>query len=544
MWITSRFLRFGGQVGGQALFFSLSSMITTEMKKIGISICLLFLIASPVRALQGVGALADQLAAGEEVHVVGKTAPLSEINVVNKTDDRLVVSAKIEKTGDFDFRFKLRDEKLSDLQIFAIDDFGVSNRISLQEVSEQKTVLLPPTIVNDKSDTSVTAVALTGRTYPEATVTLSISGADVVTTKVNSDSTGLWKFTSSDLKAGKYTATAVSNLQTLTSQSSQEIFFEIQPLAVPLIGKLPIITFSVWWWLPLILLILFGLWPRDLWSLVLRLIYGILYPFGWSKRRRKWGVIYDSVSKAPIVGAIVHLYKIIDGRSMLLETTITSKDGEFAFMPGLGKYLIKVAKGGFVFPSVLVKGRGSDGEYINQYHGEEFDVIDDQEVMVSIAMDRISYRANLWFYFDRYLGVAWKTLGWCLLVAGAVFSMRVWLSTSSWFDALVMAIYIGLLIWSSFNGVQAHRKTSRVIDSASGKRVPSASIAVYEATSGQLFQRRVSDPRGRFVLRLPAGHYRLVVTAVDMVAEDTEVALDVVGGGIVESKVVLRMHHK
>ncbi len=510
------------------------------MKKIGVSICLLLLATSPAKALEGVGALADQVAIGDEVRISGKTAPWAEVNIVKKGGDSLVAAAEIERTGDFDFRFKLRTETVADLQIFAVDDFGVSSRVDLSAITS--TVLMPPTIVNDKNDTSTTAVALAGRTYPNSEVSLSLAGPETGTFNVTADQTGLWLFKKNDLKGGKYTATAISRLAGLVSKPSQEIFFEIQAPSVPVIGKMQHLEFSVWWWLPLILLTLF--WPMDLWTLFLRLLYGFLYFFGWHKRRRKWGVVYDSVSKQPIVGALVMLCKITDGRSRVIEMSVTTKDGEFQFMPQEGKYLIKVSKGGYLFPSLLIKGRGSDGEYMNQYHGEEFEIVENQEVMLCIALDRLAYRVSFWFFFQKYLKLAWNTLSWCLLISAAIFAFRIWLSTSWVFDFLIMAIYILLIIWNLSNGIGAHRKRSKVIEMTSGRGVGFASVAVYEAGTQVLVQRRVSDQKGWLVLRLSPGSYRVIVTAVDMVADVAEELLEVRGEGIQDVKMTFKMMKK
>ena len=72
------------------------------------------------------------------------------------------------------------------------------------------------------------------------------------------------------------------------------------------------------------------------------------------KRKREWGVVYDSLTKQPIDLAMVRLFDKETGK--LVETRVTDLQGRYIFIVEPEKmYYITVEKNNYTFPSKLLE---------------------------------------------------------------------------------------------------------------------------------------------------------------------------------------------
>jgi hypothetical protein len=104
-------------------------------------------------------------------------------------------------------------------------------------------------------------------------------------------------------------------------------------------------------------------------SYLFQLLSEPLLYFG--RKKRKWGVVYDSLTKQPVDLAIVRLFD--SETKKLVETRVTNREGKYLFIAELGKeYYISVIKPGYVFPTKLLATAEKDKEYTDLYHGQPF----------------------------------------------------------------------------------------------------------------------------------------------------------------------------
>jgi hypothetical protein len=507
-----------------------------------LSVACLFCLAKPVFALEGVGALADRLGGAQTYTLTGRTAPWAEVVVVDPEDtnqtDRIYATAELEPSGTFKFTFKVNSAIYSRLQIFAADKAGTTNRILLPSDSSQE-FLLPPTIINDPDDFSSVEVALTGYTHPLAAINLTLTNLDtnnITAANANATASGKWSYRSSGLASGKYKAVATSTFNTLKSQNSQEIFFEIPALALPpvvtqitqrIVEQIPgaaqiqqfiqeqggiISRLAV----P-VAIVTSGFLLTDLFALLLRLIFGLLHLLGFRRNRRSWGVVYDSRTKRPLERCIVRLYE--QNTMRLVETDVTGNDGIFSFLPQAGQYTVKVFRAGYTFPSSLVRGRGSDGEYENIYHGEVLAVAGDRAVAISIPLDPATAKGAVMFKVQQFLRNFGSQLNWGVLIVGLLFSLVTLAQRLSLLNLLVFLIYLLLLVWSLIVWRRRVTGFGVVRDKVSNQPVAGIGVSLYDLEFNRLVQRRVSDDLGRFQLVVPPGNYRLDIVSTDWVLD-------------------------
>jgi hypothetical protein len=99
--------------------------------------------------------------------------------------------------------------------------------------------------------------------------------------------------------------------------------------------------------------------------------YLFLQPLLWfSRRKRKgWGIVYDSLTKLPIDLAVVRLVDAGTGR--LLQSRVTDRAGRYFFIIEPGKYRLMVVKPGYTFPTEYLKHDTEDVKFTELYHSEE-----------------------------------------------------------------------------------------------------------------------------------------------------------------------------
>ena len=112
----------------------------------------------------------------------------------------------------------------------------------------------------------------------------------------------------------------------------------------------------------------------------------------FGRKRREWGVVYNSLTKQPLDLAMVRLFD--QETNKLVETRVTDKAGRFLFIVEPEKsYYITADKPYYNFPSRYSMGRKSDANYHNLYHGQLISASTSQEmkktghIAVNIPLD-------------------------------------------------------------------------------------------------------------------------------------------------------------
>ncbi|MFC1638916.1 carboxypeptidase regulatory-like domain-containing protein, partial [Patescibacteria group bacterium] len=102
-------------------------------------------------------------------------------------------------------------------------------------------------------------------------------------------------------------------------------------------------------------------------SLASLLLYVLTQPFLLfsGRKRRAWGVVYNSLSKLPVDLAMVRLIDAGSGRRA--KTAVTDREGRFSFLVNEGRYRLEAAKPGFLHPSQYIVNVAKDGRFDNVY---------------------------------------------------------------------------------------------------------------------------------------------------------------------------------
>ena len=145
----------------------------------------------------------------------------------------------------------------------------------------------------------------------------------------------------------------------------------------------------------------------------------------FSRRKRKgWGVVYNSLTKNPVDLAYVRLIDVNKGR--IIRTKITDKLGRYAFFVDKGTYRLEASKNKFSFPSEYVKDEQLDGRYAEIYHNEEI-IVENEAHRIApnipldpVKADDLSIKKLIMKAVGRKVQVGISMLGIVLALASVI----------------------------------------------------------------------------------------------------------------------------
>lgn len=224
------------------------------------------------------------------------------------------------------------------------------------------------------------------------------------------------------------------------------------------------------------------------------------------RRRKKWGVVYNSLSKQPVDLAIVRLYQ--QENSRLVQSRVTDKVGRYNFIAAPGRYYITVTKPNYDFPTQILKDKKEDIKYLDLYHGEIIEVKEDRSVItLNIPLDpKQDFKPAFKVVFQYYLRKVQYTISFSAVPLAA----------------LSMVISPGALTFSLFGfhcllyvlfrrlGYQKPPKSWGIIyDKGTKKAIGRAITRIYDKQYNKLLETRVTDPKGRYAFLVDNNIYYL-----------------------------------
>lgn len=236
-------------------------------------------------------------------------------------------------------------------------------------------------------------------------------------------------------------------------------------------------------------------------------IFYLLFSFFglFRKKRRPWGVVYESISKKPIKGVVVKIVESSTGR--VKEMKITDDEGRFGFLVEKGIYKLQVSKNGFIFPSrkITLNEKRSDGYYPKVYLGGDIKV-EDEFLGVNIPMDMIASTPSRGYILFLRIARFFERIRLPLLIIGTILALLNLFLFRSFVDFIIVILYI--LLWL-FEILQLRKiKPFGEVKDNSGP-LGLTVIRFFKEKNSKLISTSISDSHGRFYVLLPSGNYYL-----------------------------------
>jgi uncharacterized repeat protein (TIGR01451 family) len=257
--------------------------------------------------------------------------------------------------------------------------------------------------------------------------------------------------------------------------------------------------------------------------------------FLFRRKRKKWGVVYNALSKMPVDLAVVRLFRAKDNK--LLQTRVTDKQGRYIFIvKEPGKYYISVIKNGFFFPTKYLSFDKQDAKYIDLYHGEAIEVTDQEAVITAnVPLDPsekkiMPERQVIFGYLFKNLRLVISYVG--LILAGLIFLIYpTWITgISILFHILLFTIFMRLLV------PPKPKSWGIVYDQKTKEPLHYAIVRIFDIKFNKLLETQVTDSKGRYSFLVSKNQYQLLaekigyankeIKPVDLVEKEEIVDLD------------------
>ncbi len=252
------------------------------------------------------------------------------------------------------------------------------------------------------------------------------------------------------------------------------------------------------------------------------LLFFFSQPFLFFTRRRKegFGVVYDALSKLPVDLAIVRVRDI--KRGAVVRSSVTDSRGRFNFLLAAGDYRLEVAKPGYLFPSLALKVEKQDGDFLDLYHGETFNITEKETALVrNVPLDPVRDDVE-----DKVLvrRAASRKFREAVALSGPVLAVVSFVVVPSLAMGALLFFHLGLYyFFRKISAPTRGRDAGVVFDEYDKKPIPRAILRMFALPYHKLVATTVTDARGRYNFLVGPAEIYLTVTKEGYVKTETEI---------------------
>jgi len=226
------------------------------------------------------------------------------------------------------------------------------------------------------------------------------------------------------------------------------------------------------------------------------------------RRRRKWGVVYNSLTKQPIDLAIVRL--IHHKTHLVVQTKVTDKQGRFLFSMKKGSYMIEIVKPGYTFPSTYLAGRKEDVNFLDLYHGDVLNLKKSATIAVNVPLDPTSVEETPRRVLIKKFT---KRLRHAVAFSGVLIGMVVLVITPTLATAVLMLAQVGIYLLFRRLALPAKSKSwGLTFDAKTRKPLGGVIVRIFDKKFNKLLESQVTDQNGKYGFIVRRNTYYLVAS--------------------------------
>ncbi len=234
------------------------------------------------------------------------------------------------------------------------------------------------------------------------------------------------------------------------------------------------------------------------WNFINYVRYLFTEPFAWifRRRRRGWGVVYNSITKKPIDLAVVRLYNYETKK--LIRSQVTDKNGRYSFLVDEGKYYIEIERKGYVFPSQILSNVSEDLQYTDIYHGEVIRVGQQEmgAITANIPIDQEEAKVSNSKLIRQNF---WKNVREDISAIGPIFAILSFAVTPSILIGSFAIVHIILfLMFRRLAKRQKPKSWGVVYDMESREPLKNAVARIFSPQYNRMLEVQVTDKYGRY----------------------------------------------
>ncbi|MBU2566637.1 carboxypeptidase regulatory-like domain-containing protein [Patescibacteria group bacterium] len=212
-------------------------------------------------------------------------------------------------------------------------------------------------------------------------------------------------------------------------------------------------------------------------------------------RKRKWGVIYNSLTKQPIEFAIVRL--VHKESNLTVQSKVTDKQGRYTFTKvQKGNYRLEVLKPHYDFPTQYLADRADDIDFTEIYHGEIISLDEDGVIALNVPIDPLeNAETPRRILFRRFLRIIQHVVA----ISGLVLSLAAFAISPSWLVGTIVLVQLGFYLLFRKLALPVKAKPwGVVLDAKTKKPVYQAIVRVFDKKYNKLLETQITDKQGRY----------------------------------------------
>jgi hypothetical protein len=223
------------------------------------------------------------------------------------------------------------------------------------------------------------------------------------------------------------------------------------------------------------------------------------------RRRKKWGIVYNALTKMPIDLATVRLIDQKSGR--IVQSRVTDQEGRYAFFVEPGLYRIEASKPGFIFPTKILQEFKEDTSFLDLYHGEPLHV-DEKYAAISanIPLDPIGVAEKTPFRLklNAWLREFQKFVASLSIAAGL---LAVIISPTWWTIGLLILQVALFFLFKRLATPPKPKNWGIVYDRSDKKPINRAVARLFSKQFNKLVATEVTDSKGRYSFMVGPNEY-------------------------------------
>jgi hypothetical protein len=233
-----------------------------------------------------------------------------------------------------------------------------------------------------------------------------------------------------------------------------------------------------------------------------------IFLFG-RKKRKKWGVVYNVLTKLPVDLSIVRLVDVNSGKTV--QSKVTDAQGRYLFAVNPGLYRIEVIKNGFIFPTKILQGYREDTNFLDIYHGEAIHVDEKYTtITANIPLDPMGAKEKtprriIW---EARLQGLRKFVASLSIAAGI---LAVVISPSWWTGGLLAFQVVLYFVFKRLAQAKKTKSWGIVYDKNNKKPVDKAVARLFSKQFNKLVSTEITDSIGRYSFLAGPNDYYITV---------------------------------
>lgn len=234
--------------------------------------------------------------------------------------------------------------------------------------------------------------------------------------------------------------------------------------------------------------------------------YFKLFFFPWRKRKKYWGLVFDTADLKPIPFVVINLYEATTKK--FIASSVSDMQGRYGLIADPGDYYLEIKNSEYLFDSTIVDA--------DAYHNQVFSIGEARNISFNIPMKKIAETKKSLAYKIKVLLIRIRDLFELLypyiLITMIFIDIAFLIASKDLTYIFLIALMTVFLFLYFYLGRKYPKQWATCIDSETGKGIKNVFVKLFDIKENALADTKISDNEGRLQFIVPNGVYQLVTS--------------------------------